>query len=113
MAINSFCTSGYRCMLRKSWRNKVKNEDILKLVGKGELIQTVKRRQLRFLGKNLKQDDISKYTLYEPQIGKVKRGRGKYTYRKYIEKMTNKSAEELRRMALNEREWRTLIIGVT
>ena len=111
--INSFGTSSYRYILHKSWRDKVSNEKILKIVGKEDLITNVRRRQLKFIGKNLRQNETSKYVLYEPQIGRTKRGRPTLTYRKYIENITKKSSEELIKIAQKEKEWLLLIIGVT
>ena len=41
----------YRRMLRLSWTKKVKNEEVLKRVGKGRTImKRIRKRQLEFLG---------------------------------------------------------------
>ena len=111
--INAFGTSCYRYILQKSKRDRIRNEDILNKVGKENLINDVRRRQLKFIGKNLRtQNTTKKYTLYEPELGKQKQGRPKLTFRKYIEKITDRSSEELETIS-EEDKWLIEIVGDT
>jgi len=70
--INSFATICYRFMLGKKWSDKIKNESILQLTGQPPLVNTVRQRQLRWLGHQLRTDSthISRqYLMYTPSHG--------------------------------------------
>jgi hypothetical protein len=54
--INSFATSRYRELLKIKWHDKVKNEDILRLVDRKPLVAQVRKRQLGWLGHALRRD---------------------------------------------------------
>ena len=65
----------------------VPNEDILPTVGRRPLINSVRRRQLGWLGSDLRRDEREPakiFALYTPEHGKAKQGKPPNTYLKQI-----------------------------
>lgn len=83
--INSFATSCYRALLGISRLDRVPNEDILATVGRRPLINSVRRRQLGWLGHVLRRDEREPakiFALYTPEHGKAKQGQPPNSYLK-------------------------------
>jgi hypothetical protein len=96
--INSFATSRYRELLKIKWHDKVKNEDILRLVDRKPLIAQVRKRQLGWLGHELRRDAAEPsrvFALYEPEHGRRKRGPKPTSYRQQISKAICGEADQL------------------
>ena len=85
--IYSFATSCYRVLLGISRLDRVPNEDILATVGRRPLINSVRRRQLGWLGHVLRRDEREPariFALYTPEHGKAKQGKPPNIYLKQI-----------------------------
>jgi len=54
--IDAFTTTAYRLMLGIQWRDRIRNVDVLKIVGRDPLMMTVVKQQLRKLGHNLRKN---------------------------------------------------------
>ena len=81
-----------RIVLRVSRRDHVRNGEIYKRTGTIPLSQSVKARQIRFLGHCLQRpqgDLISKYALYHPTHSKPRPGRRKILFHEYAAKLIN------------------------
>ena len=75
MSLNSFSTSYYRVILDIIWIGKIQNDNIYETTQQEPLTQTIQRRQLRFIGHNLRQNTnefIKIYALYTPKSGQGK-----------------------------------------
>ena len=114
--INSFGISCYRTLLGISRLDRIPNLDILKRVKQEPLIQTVRARQLGWLGHTLRRDNeepAKVFALYEPPpgLGKCKAGRPKLTYREHISAILTSqpdalSLENIVRLANDRKEWK-------
>lgn len=73
--INRFPLACYRYILKIRFFEHERNEEILKKVGQSQLVETVRLRQLIFLGNCLRQTNniiAKKLALYEPAHGNNK-----------------------------------------
>jgi len=59
--IDAFATTAYRLRLGIQWRDRVSNSDVLKMVGRDQLMMTVVKIQLRKLGHNLRKNCTTTY----------------------------------------------------
>ena len=86
--INTFAMKAYRIILNISWKDKVRNEDVLKLIKKNLLYETLKTRQINYI-KNIRDSPgesiLKNYYLYCPEFGKTKLGRPPASYLNYID----------------------------
>ena len=76
--LDSFTKSCYRYIRGIKRIDRIRNDIILEQVAQRPLSQTVKERQLRWLGHALRTNSNSstaKYALYVPQRGRRKRGK--------------------------------------
>jgi len=114
--INTFATDCFRRMLNIKRVDKIPLESIYKQVDKRPLINTVRKRQLGWLGHALRREDeepTKKLALYEPaeSHGKPRRGAPKLSYKSQIAtlltgtKKSGISINEITNMALNRMEW--------
>ena len=93
--LDSFQTSCFRIILGVSRTDHVRtvsNEEGYDRTGTVPLSQSVKARQIRFLGHCLRRpqgDLISKYALYHPTHGKPRPGRRKIIFHEYAAKLIN------------------------
>ena len=120
--INSFATECYRRMLNIKRTDHITLECIYEQVKRQPLMETVRSRQLGWLGHVMrmesKEEPAKIFALYEPKPshGKAKRGAKKVSYRSQISKMLTGSAEklttaELIELAKDRSEWRKLKNG--
>lgn len=71
------------------------------------------KRQVRSLGHWIrKKDIIRRFALYTNYYGKNRRGRPTLSYSKRIQNITDLTAEELQRKALDRPEWRRDVVGM-
>ena len=102
-------------MLHKKRVDKIKLDDIYKQVDRCPLINTVRKRQLGWLGHVLRRSDeepTKKFALYEPAAnhGQPKRGAPKLTYKSQIAVLLtgakDLSNDEIENLAQNRKLWR-------
>ena len=68
--LNSFAINCYRIMQNIKWQDKISNETLNKNTKQEPIVQTIQRRQLRFIGHCLRRDKEEftyQYALYTPQ----------------------------------------------
>ena len=58
-SLNSFATNCYRIMQNIKWQDKISNETLFKNTKQEPKVQTIQRRQLRFIGHCLRRDKNS------------------------------------------------------
>ena len=83
-------------MLNIKKLDHVSNQHIYDTTKEPPLYEIIKQRQLQFIGHILRmeKDEISyTYALYEPTIGKSKKGAPKTNYRKYVANMIDGTKE--------------------
>ena len=92
----------------------IRNTDILRTIKQQPLSNTIKERQLRWLGHILRKDEatlVNRFSLYAPQIGKRKPGRPKTTYTKYILSLTAMSTvHDVTEKVLDRDECRKMVV---
>ena len=114
-SVDTFATKAYRYILGIQWKDHIRNEAVLEMVGRPPLTATVLARQLGKLGHNLRSEHSSipyVYALYFPLHGKRKRGRPRLQFLRYIEEVTGLTGERAIADAAQDRDgWRRLVIG--
>ena len=88
--INAFATSCYRIMLNIKRLNRVSNARIHEMTNTQPLVNTVRQRQLRFLGHILRMPDdepCKRYALCVSTHGRRRPGRQRTIYISYIQKL--------------------------
>jgi hypothetical protein len=121
--INSFATNCYRYLLGIKRTDHIPNETIYEMVEKGPLIQTIRRRQLGWVGHSLRRpgdDEPAKiFALYEPPNDlstHKQRGRPTLTYRHQIASLIKTTPKlltnfEMEKMTNKEKEWKKIVYG--
>ncbi len=114
--INSFATSCYREILDIKRLGCISNEVILERINRQPLVNTVRRRQLGWLGHVLRRDKDEPariFALYVPEQrhGKARAGRPRATYLDQVSSLlTNDSksltADKIAEMAKDKKQWR-------
>lgn len=112
--IDRFALACYRHILKLRISNKIRNENILRQIGQNKLSQTVKIRQLNFIGEQLRKENIitKDLILYDPINGYNKVGRPKLTFVKYIQQILNKNINEITEISKDENKWNILITNI-
>ena len=117
--INAFATSCYRIMLNIKRTDHVPNTAIYNMTMTEPLINSVRTRQLRFLGHILRLPDkepARRYALYAPPHGKRKPGRPRTLYLAYIQQLLGDNESMLQehqiaKLAQDRCEWRKLVVA--
>lgn len=110
-AFENWC---YRRILRISWREKVRNTEVLRRIGKRsfELLPNIKKRKLAYAG-HIMRGSSGEFLLniLEGRIaGNRDRGRQRRKWTDDIKEWTNiNTYGECKRMAENREEWRNVI----
>ena len=100
----------YRKMLRVSWKDRVKNEDILKRVDcKRRLMEDIKRRKLQFCDHVMKHSTLQRTILEGMVEGKRARGRQRNTWFDNIKEWTGLTYAACSRKAQQREEWRRFV----
>ena len=105
----------WRRVLKVSWTERVTNEDILLRVGaKRELVSSVRKRQMRFLGHVMRQQELENLSLTGKIEGKRPRGRPRQKYMDGIVRATGgrMTATQLLHLAYKKDEWRAMVANV-
>ena len=105
----------YRRMLKIPWVDHISNEQVLQRAGaRREIMASVRRRQLRFLGHTMREEQLESLCV----VGKVegRRGRGRPRI-KFVEGLARScgggmSAPEMLRLTGSRREWRSMVDNV-
>ena len=98
------------------WQDKISNETLYKNTKQEPIVQTIQRRQLRFIGHCIRKDKEEftyHYALYTPQPWK--QGRPKPLYPEYIAKLIKNevqpTTDELRKIAVERTEWSKFVVA--
>jgi hypothetical protein len=119
-SLNSFATSCYRIILNIKRLDKISNNTIYENVKQEPLVQTIQRRQLRFIGHCLRRNSnefTNMYALYTPKPGhgKRKRGRPRLKYVDYVARLINNddppTIDEIRKAAADRKRWYDIVIA--
>ncbi|XP_077870300.1 uncharacterized protein LOC144363564 [Saccoglossus kowalevskii] len=98
--------------MKIKWQEQVRNEELLARTGMEKLSTTVMKRRWKFIGHTLREEptSICNTALTWAPEGKRKRGRPKTTWRRTVEKESNKAGwkswAEARVAAADRTEWR-------
>ena len=117
--INAFGTSCYRIMLNIKRTDHVSNERVYTITNTVPLINSVRSRQLRFLGHILRmQEDepCRRYALYTPLHGKRRPGRQRTSYLSYAQKLLGDFdnlllPDAITTLASNRSTWRNFVVA--
>ena len=105
----------WRRVLNVSWTERVRNERILERMGtERELLTTIRRRQLQFLGHVLRLEGLEHLCLTGRIEGVRARGRQREKFMDGIRRVTGevKTAPELIQMARERNLWKSMIANV-
>ena len=98
-----------RRMGKISWKQKMKNEDVLKnLETEKTLLNTIKERKLKFFGHIKRHDSIMKNILEGKMEGRRPRGRPRAQWCDNIKEWSGHSLAECTRMANQREVWRQI-----
>ena len=98
-----------RRMGKISWKQKVRNEDVLKKLNVNKsLLSTIKTRKLKFFGHTKRHDTIMKDLLEGKMEGSRPRGRPRAQWCDNIKEWTGHSLTECTRLAENREMWRRI-----
>ena len=117
--INAFATSCYRIMLNIKRLDCVSNARIHVMTNTQPLINTVRQRQLRFLGHILRMPDdepCRRYALFVPTHGRRRPGRQRTSYISYIQKLLGDTENDLHAdaialLASDRCSWRKFVVA--
>ena len=117
--INVFATSCYRIMLNIKRLDRMSNERIYHLTNTQPLINTVRQRQLRFLGHILRmpeEEPCRRYALFVPTHGRRRTGRQRISYLSYLQKLFGDAENDLNQdaiasLALDLCAWRKFVVA--
>ena len=101
--INAFATSCYRIMLNIKLLDCVSNERIYHLTNTQPLINTVRQRQLSFLGHILRmpeEEPCRRYVLYVPTHGRRRPGWQRTSYLSYLQQLFGDAENDLNQNAI-------------
>ena len=105
----------WRRMLKVSWTAKMKNEEVLERVNTGrEIIGTIRKRQLGFLGHVLRRDGLENVCMTGRIDGRRARGRQRQKFMdRILEKLGNGwTAGRVFQLARDRKGWQTMIANV-
>ena len=105
----------YRRMLKVPWVDHISNEQVMQRAGaKREIMDSIRKKQLRFLGHTMREQQLESLCL----MGKVegKRGRGRPRI-KFVDGLARScgggmSATEMLRLTRSRQEWRRMVDNV-
>ena len=117
--INAFATSCFRIMLNIKRLDCVSTERIYHLTNTQPLINTVRQRQLRFLGHILRmpeEEPYRRYALYVPTHGRRTPGRQRISYLFYLQKPFGGAENDLNQdaialLAADRCAWRKFVVA--
>ncbi len=101
----------YRRIRKINWQDRIRNEDIRKIILKEEpIIDTIKKRKLRLFGHICRMDDnrLIKHTVFAKMNGKSRRGRPCREWLDDITECCQRSGQDLFHLAQDRRAWKNL-----
>ena len=113
--LDAFQQRFLRKILGVTYRDRVKNEAVMKRTGQGRLQDVVAARRLQFWGhvSRMQDDRIPKTALtWVPDEGKRKKGRPRHNWRRTIDedlKSAGLSKQKATEIANSRKEWRKLV----
>ena len=102
----------YRRILRISWKDMMKNEDIRKKISKERtIVDTIKKRKLELFGHIYRMEDkrLIKHILFSRMDGKSRRGRPCREWIDDIIEWSGRNGQDLSHLAQDRRAWKNLI----
>ena len=100
----------YRRILRVSWTEMKRNEEILQMMGTSKcLLQIITKRQMSYFGHLARHSDIQWDILDGKVSGKKARGRQRQKWTDRIAKKFQLTQAELRREAQDRQRWRSRV----
>ena len=100
-------------MLRNPWTDLVTNNDVLRRAGyQRNLIPTIRKRQLLFLGHIIRKEGLEELALTGKIDGRKGKGRPRNMYLTSIAAWTRKKEPQLIRCARDRNLWRGMIANV-
>ena len=106
----------YRRMLNIKWQDRISNQQVLSQIGLStSLVQTIRRRQLHFLGHLYRKDGIEREILVGRIDGKRARGRQRTSYLGNLIEWTNEENRQIvpfLRRADDRETWRAMVADV-
>ena len=107
--ISAFEMWTYRRMLRISWKDKITNEDVLKMVNNQDrLMRKIQIKKLKYFGHIIRQESLHRSILDGKVCGTKGRGRPRARWTSNVCKWTGRPYEEAVRRAQDRLEWRTI-----
>ena len=104
----------YRQMLRVSWMDRESNDTVLKRAGtKRSLVDTIRKRQLRFVGHITRERGLEKLCLQGKIEGTKGRGRPRASYMDGLTLATGVDTLGIMRMADNRNGFREVVANVS
>ena len=102
----------YRRILRISWRDMIRNEDIRKRIAKETIIDIIRRRKLGLFDHICRMDDnrLVKHTVLSQMEGKTRRGRPCREWLDNITEWCQRSGQDLFHLAQDRQAWKNLIL---
>ena len=97
----------YRKITRTSWKDKPKNEEVLKQLGLTEtsLVKTIKRRKLAYYGHIRRHDSLQRKILEGKIEGKRGRGRRRKSWIENIVESSGMKINECSKIARDRERW--------
>ena len=103
----------YRRIGRISWKQKQSNETVLRILGmKRQLLNNIKKRQVKYFGHVKRHDTIIKNILEGKVEGRRARGRQRYRWVDNIKRWTNISLSECTTRARDRVCWRSIVANL-
>ena len=115
--INSFENKCYRKLLNISYKDRVSNTELKNRISEvvkveDSLINTIKKRKLRWYGHVTRSNGLSKTILQGSLPGQRKRGRPKKTWTDNIKEWTGLTHTQLQETAHNRPAWKNLVNSI-
>ena len=109
-----FC---YRKLLKVSWRQKIKNDEIRRRIGiktgNSKLFSHIRKQKLSFFGHIKRHDSLEKIIMEGRVDGKRSRGRPRRQWRDDIESWLGIKVEEAGRLAMKRKIFRERVWAAT
>ena len=107
--ISAFEMWTYRRMLKISWKEKITNEDVLKMINNKErMMRKIERKKLKYFGHIIRQDSLHRSILDGKVNGKRGPGRPRTKWTTNVCRWTGQPYEEAVRLAQDRLVWRAI-----
>ena len=107
--LQSFEMWAYRKLMKISWREKKRNEEVLKMADEHlYIIPTIKKRKITYFGHMIRRNNIHRLILEGPLEGKISRWRPRTEWNTNITEWTGMRYGDLVRLAQDREPWRIM-----